>query len=181
MLKAGDFGFGGKRSGWYPRSVRWFTSSRWSHCFVVMPEYLGELSVLEADLKVQLVPFQKEYVEKNADYYEIWRPKVASESQVWKACAEIYRDDAGELYGFLQILWFAFRQGLGKLGIRVGGRNWFPQGEICSETLWAYLSRLPGEAGLLARQMGEDECSPEDLYRMVKSRPDLFEPVGRRD
>lgn len=181
MIRPGDIGFGGKRKGFYPKAVRWFTASRWSHCFVVMPQYLDELSVLEADLKVQLVPFQKEYVEKNADYYEIWRPKGITKSEIWRACADLYRSDAGEIYGFLQILWFAFRQGLGKLGIRVGGRNWFPSGEICSETHWGYLSRLPREIGRQTRLMGEDECSPEDLYQMVRSRPDLFELVARRD
>lgn len=181
MIRPGDIGFAGKRQGFYPKAVRWFTSSRWSHCLVITPPVLGHLSVIEADLMVVMRTWEKEYVERNNDYYEIWRPIGPNESEIFRACAELYRSDAGEIYGFLQIAWFAFRQGLGKLGIRVGGRNWFPSGEICSETLWAYLARLPGEAGRLAREMGEDECSPEDLYRMVRSRPDLFELVARRD
>jgi hypothetical protein len=146
-----------------------------------MPEYLGELSVLEADLKVQLVPFQKEYVQKNADYYEVWRPINVSDPDILKACSDIYRSDAGEIYGFLQIPWFAIRQILRRVGINMNGRNWFPSGEICSETLWSYLSRLPMEYSCLVSGVGENECSPEDLYAVVQSRSDLFKKILVKD
>lgn len=177
MIRAGDIGFGGKRKGFYPKAVRWFTSSRWSHNFFVTPPVLGELSVLEADLKVQLVPFQKEYIEKNADYWEIWRPIKANESRVYQSSAETYLLEAGEIYGFAQILWFAVRQLLSKLGISIAGRNWFPDGTICSETLWKYLVALGGDYKAAFYHLGENEASPEDIYRIVKARPDLFEFV----
>lgn len=180
MIRAGDMGFGGKRKGWYPAAVRWFTRSRWSHCFIVMPEYLGEISVLEADLKVQLVPFQKEYVEKDADYYEIWRPISASSAEILEACRSLYKSDAGEIYGFMQIPWFAARSLLAKIGIKLS-KNWFPAGEICSETPWTYLRSLSNGYCGLSILFGENETSPEDVYNFVVSRPDLFELVTRRD
>ena len=179
MIRPGDIGFGGKRSGFYPKAVRFLTKSRWSHCFVVTPQFMGELCVIEADLKVQVVPFQKEYVEKNADYYEIWRPIKASRFQIHYATRKLFFKDAGEIYGFLQIPWFAFRAILGYFGIKLKGKNPFPGGEICSETLWQYLCFLEnyGEAFSC---FGENECSPEDLYHIVKSRPDLFKKVLER-
>lgn len=181
MIKPGDIGFAGKRSGFYPMAVRWFTSSRWSHSFAVLPPVLGELSVIEADLMVVMRPWEKEYVERNNDYYEIWRPIKVTESKIFNACASLYKTDAGEVYGFMSILWFMVRQALAKVGIKMGGSNWFPSGEICSETLWRYIYNLGGEYRAIVDPLGEEECSPEDLYRLVKSRPDLFEFVARRD
>lgn len=181
MIRPGDIGFAGKRHGFYPKAVRWFTNSRWSHCLVITPPILGHLSVIEADLMVVMRTWEKEYVERNNDYYEVWRPTKANESQVFKACAGLYRSDAGEVYGFLSILWFAIRQGLSKIGIPLAGRNWFPGGEICSETLWQYLYNLGGEYRNLVVPLGEDESSPEDLYASIRSRPDLFEFVCLRE
>lgn len=180
-VRPGDIGFAGKRRGWYPSAVRWFTSSRWSHCLVVTPPVLGHLSVIEADLMVVLRAWEKEYVKRDNDYYEVWRPKCVNESQVFRACSDLYASDAGETYGFMQIAWFAFRQLLAKIGVSTGGRNWFPAGEICSETLWQYLVNLGGQYRALVEPLGEDECSPEDLYRLVVSRLDLFEFVEKRD
>jgi hypothetical protein len=180
VILPGDIGFAGRRSGFYPSAVRWFTNSKWSHCFVVMPEYMGELSVLEADLKVQLVPFREEYVHKDEDYYEIWRPKKASIGEKLSACHALYLSSAGGIYGFMQILWFAVRQGLLKLGINLPGKNWFPGGEICSETLWVYLVYLGGHYRGLFEGMGRNEVSPQDLRAAMQSRPDLFEFVYER-
>lgn len=180
MIRPGDIGFGGKRKGFYPNAVRFFTRSRWSHCFVVTPPFLGELSVLEADLKVQIVPFQKEYVEKDADYYEIWRPIAASDSDLWGAASKTWIESAGSVYGFLSIPWFAIRAILALAKVRLT-KNWFPEGEICSETLWQFIDNLGGEYKKLVSTFGENETSPQDLYALVTSRPDLFEFVMKRD
>lgn len=179
MIRPGDFGFGGKRKGVYPKIVRFLTRSKWSHCFVVMPEVMGELCVIEADLKVQVVSFHKEYVLKDADYYEIWRPIRALESDINTAVKSLFEKDAGEIYGFLQIPWFAVRAIMGYFGLKLNGKNPFPEGEICSETLWQYFANLRKYSSTF-EPLGEDECSPEDLYRIVSSRPDLFEKITER-
>jgi len=178
-VQPGDIGFGGKRKGFYPKAVRWFTRSLWSHCFFVTPEVLGEISVLEADLKVQLVPFQKEYIEKQADYWEVWRPTQATPEAIDMACRLTYQTQAGELYGFLQIPWFAVRAILRKLGMDLS-QNWFPSGTICSETQWIFLMFLGGEYRTAFSHLGQDECSPEDIHQVVLNRPDLFTFVDRR-
>jgi hypothetical protein len=180
VVQPGDIGFGGKRAGFYPSAVRLFTKSKWSHCFVITPPVLGEISVIEADLKVQVVPFHKEYILKDADYYEVWRPIRSNESLLYSAVADLYKKDAGEIYGFLQIPWFAIRSLLGKVGIKIS-KNWFPSGEICSETLWQYMHNLGGEYRKAVELLGENESSPADLYNIVKDRNDLFEFVLRRD
>lgn len=177
IVRAGDIGFAGKRKGFYPSAVRWFTSSRWSHNFFVTPPVFGSLAVLEADLKVQIVPFVKEYVEKNVDYWELWRPILSTESEIYQAAVKTYHLEAGDVYGFAQIAWFAVRQLLSKLGFFLSGKNWFPSGSICSETQWKYLVNLGGDYRAAFESLGENEVSPEDIYKVVKARPDLFEFV----
>jgi len=181
MIISGDIGFAGKRkSTFYSRAVKWFTKSRWSHNFVVMPKFIGELCVLEAEVNVVLRLFEKEYVEKNNDYYEVWRPKKATPKEIVDAARESFKTDAGEIYGFMQIPWFAARSLLSRVGINLS-KNWFPSGEICSETLWGYLYNLGGEYRLEAEKLGENECSPQDLYDLVKKREDLFSFVYMRE
>lgn len=180
MIRPGDIGFGGKRKGFYPSAVRWFTKSRWSHCFVIIPPVLGEASLIEAEVNVVIRTWQKEYVEKNADYYEIWRPNIISESKIYNACAELYKSDAGEIYGFMQIPWFAARSILRLVGIELK-KNPFPNGEICSETHWRYIMNLGGEFAKALDGITEDECSPQDIYSVVKGRPDLFSFVLARE
>mgnify|MGYP002353996246 FL=1 len=180
MIRPGMIGFGGKRSGFYPNAVRFFTKSKWSHCFVVINQVFGEVSVIEADLKVQVVPFHREYVEKNADYYEVWEPIAATDSDVLRATSSVYLQDAGKIYGFLQIPWFAFRAVMRFFGVELR-RNWYRDGEICSELLWNYLMQLGPKYKNAFSVFTEDECSPEDLYDIVLIRPDLFQLVTKRD
>jgi hypothetical protein len=178
-IRPGDVGFAGKREGWYPRAVRYFTQSRWSHCFVVTQPVFNVLSVIEADVMVVLRPFEQEYVEKNNDYYEIWRPTKATPAQVEKATNEVYKNQSGVIYGFLQIPWFAIRAMAQKVGIELKS-NPFPSGIICSETQWAYFMALGGEYAGLFNQLTQNEVSPEDLYKLVKNNPQLFEFIGKR-
>jgi hypothetical protein len=178
MIIPGDIGFSGKRVGFYPNAVRFFTKSRWSHCFVVVPPVLGELSVLESEVNVVLRPWYSEYVEKNNDYYEIWRPIMAQEA-VYDACASLYKSDSGIIYGFMQIPFFAVRAILDLVGIHLK-RNPFPGGEICSETHWRYIMNLGGEYEKALNGITENECSPQDIYEVVRNRPDLFEFVTER-
>lgn len=174
MVRPGDIGFGGKRKGFYPKAVRWFTYSRWSHNFVVIHPVMQSVSVLEADLKVQIVPFYKEYIMKNSDYWEVWRPRRATESEIYNAAKVAYEVESGNIYGFAQIAWFAARQLARRFGISIGEKNWFPDGSICSETLWHFLVALGGDYKAAFEPLGQNEVSPEDIYRIVKERSDLF-------
>jgi len=160
--------------GFYSRAVRFFTKSKWSHCFIVIDNIYGTPAVLEADLKVQVVDFHQEYIEKQDDVYEIYRPIKAKQEDIAKATEYCYRNYAGKIYGFLQIPWFAIRSILGFFGIKGLGKNWFPSGIICSELVADYLYFIDP----VFHELTSNETSPEDLYLIVKSRPDLFERVG---
>ncbi len=179
--KTGDIAFSYPvELGFYSRAVRFFTKSLWSHCFVLADDYYGESAVLESDLKTQLVPFNKEYIEKEEDAYEIYSPVKASPEARSVAAEYTYFSTAGQTYGFLQIPWFAVRSILHKLFKRTLLENWFPAGVICSELLIVYLKALGGEYAEAFGHLKDNETSPEDIYKIVIQRKDLFSFIGER-
>lgn len=179
MIRPGDIGLSAKRTGWYPAAVRFFTRSKYSHVFIVMPEYLGEMQILESNLEVGLRGFTAEYIEKNADAYRIYRPIKANESEIYRACAQTFAQCNGNVYGFLQIPWFAARSICAIFGITLT-RNWFPWGQICSEVPDIFLDILNKEYKNAFSEFGENETSPEDIAKVIESRPDLFQFVMER-
>jgi len=168
-----------KALGFYSRGVRYFTKSKWSHCFYVGPAYMGELMAIETDLKLQVVPFQKEYIEKNQDTFEAFYPTKASATEVLAASKLAYRETAGETYGFLSIPWFAFRAKLSFLFSFK--KNFSSSGAICSELLVKYIRYLGGRYAECVSHLTDDETSPEDLYKVVLANKDLFERIGSND
>lgn len=180
--KAGDIAFSYPiELGFYSRGVRWFTKSLWSHSFHLSIDYLGEKMVFETDLKAQLVPFKKEYIEKQADAYEVWRPIKAKAPEILEATKHSYFTIAGETYGFLSIPWFAVREVIYWLTGKKLWKNFKTEGAICSESLIVYIKALGGEYAEAFKHLTRDETSPEDIYRVVKNRSDLFQFIGKRE
>lgn len=181
IVKIGDVALSGQRSeGFYPKAVKFFTKSNWSHCFFIMNDVANKRTVLEADLKIQVVPFEKEYVEKEKDYYIIYRPIKATEEEKVKAADKIYLEYAGEIYGFMQIPWFVWDAFCDLIGWN-SGKNWFPHGAICSEVLYDYLICLNDTYKQAFKHLNDkNRVSPEDIAKVIISRPDLFEFVLER-
>lgn len=181
MIQCGDIGISNRPTGWYPAGVRFFTRSKWSHTFIVANPYLERPTALEADLKVQLVDFEKEYIHKKADSWIVYEPIKASKEEKAHAAADTFRYYNGETYGFLQIPWFMFRAFLKWIGIGKTANNWFPGGVICSELVLYYLKALNEEYAQAFAHLDLDETSPQDIYSVVSSRLDLFRFKAARD
>lgn len=177
-MKTGDIAFSHPRKmGFYSKAVRFFTNSKWSHCFYISQNYMGESMVFESDLKAQIVPWNKEYIVKDKDIFEVYRPIIASERAIEKATRETYFQYAGDTYGFLSIPWFAIRETLKKITGVVLRKNFSTSGVICSELLIVYIRSLGGQYFAEFESLNPEETSPEDIYRLVKSKPHLFEFV----
>ena len=180
-VQQGDISFSGKRaSNWYSDGVKAITESKWSHSFIVAGLALGELSAMEADLDVTMVSWQSQYVDKNNDYYEVWRPIKASQSNIEAAAKYCYNNYAEEPYGFLEIPWFIYRIYAKKwFGINAT-TNWSSSGMFCSGLTYNYLYQLGGEYRDILKDFKDNTMSPQDLYNIVLARPDLFEFVLQR-
>lgn len=180
-VEIGDVVFSGKRKKTlFSRGVMWFTNSRWSHCFFIMTDVAGERAVLEADLNCHVVPWCREYETNDNDYYEVYRPMKVSSEEIIKAANETYQEFSGEIYGFGQIIWFMWDAFCEKVGLN-SGKQWFSDGIVCSGVLDAYIQRLnPLFQDAFKEYNIINRVNPEQLYKVVKSRPDLFEFIGER-
>lgn len=177
LIKQGDIAFSKPiNPGFYSKSVMYFTNSNWSHCFLICPEYLETLMVIEADVEVQLVSFKQEYIDKQDDIYYIFRPIAATEEEKILACKKTILEMSGKTYGFLQIPWFAIRETLKKLTGLVLTKNINTSGIICSELVIYYLKSLNSKYNELFKDLKIDETSPEDIFRIVENS-ELFEKV----
>lgn len=182
MIQQGDIAFSGKAKwSFYSRGVMWFTKSRWSHCFFLLGDVCGHLSVLESELNVQTVPFEREYIQKQVDYYEIYRLTAASQEDLQRAAKESYHLMSGQMYGFLQIPWFMYRAAMKRWFGLDRHKNWSTGGVICSELLYNYIYAVGGEYRELLKDFGPDNVSPQDLYDIALARPDLFQFITKRE
>lgn len=180
-IQVGDIVFSGRRSGFFPKGVRFFTNSKWSHCFFIMTDVAGEKAVLEADMHCQVVPWYREYEIKNEDYYEVYRPIQATNEEKINAANATYNQMSGEIYGFLQIIWFMWDSICKKLHLN-SGRQWFPNGIVCSGVQDKYLQSLNHKTATAFEIYKEiNRVNPQELYEVVTARPDLFEYIGKRD
>jgi hypothetical protein len=101
-VQKGDITFSGKRKwNFYSRAVMSITQSKWSHSFMILGDVLGELSAMEADLDVTVVSWKAQYVDKNDDYYEVYRPIKASQDDIDRATKYCYDNYPETAYGFL--------------------------------------------------------------------------------
>ena len=60
-------------------------------------------------------------------------------------------------------------------------KNWSSDGIFCSELVFDYLYQLGGEYRDLLKDFTPDTASPQDLYNLVLSRPDLFQFIVKRE
>lgn len=180
-IQPGDVVFSGRRgSDFYSKGVKWFTNSKWSHCFFIMTDVAGESAVLEADLHCQIVPWIREYEIKNEDYYEIYRPLQATAEEKIIAANSTYQQCSGEIYGFTQIIWFMWDALCKKLHLN-SGRQWFSNGVVCSGVQDIYIQQLNSIYDVaFDAQKVVNRVTPQEMYDVVKKRPDLFKFIGER-
>lgn len=179
QVQAGDLVFSGKRKpGWYSTIVMWATRSKFSHCFPIVGTALGELCALEADLDVTMVSWQAEYVDKQIDYYEVWRPVKAPDDAIAFAGKYCFDHFAEEVYGFSAIPWFLARSILARVGVRLK-RNWFT-GMVCSSLLYEYWKALGTPYTQMLTPFASNTVDPQELRDLVSANRDCFVFVGER-
>jgi hypothetical protein len=180
-VNIGDIVFSGQyKPSFYPRAVSFFTKSKWSHCFLIMTDVANERTVLEADLKCQIVPFAKEYIEKEKDYYQVFSLPHATLEEKINAANKTYREFAGEQYGFMQIPWFTWDSLCNLIGWG-SGKNWFPEGAICSEILAYYVTNINEHYSGIFKELNDlNRVSPAMIRKIVDANPDSFTFIGER-
>ena len=158
LFPKGAIGFSLKRRNWVSKIVAWFTTSRWSHTFVIYQDQPEVLVVEAGTLQVQLVPIAKY---QSSGYNVAYFSPVAFTPEQIDAGVAKARESIETTYGWLQILGFVPVI----VSRRLFGRkisNPARGGIVCSELVLQYLRGI--DPGGKWAGMDKDAVSPEDLF-----------------
>lgn len=172
LLTKNDFSFLGK-------AIQYFTKSDFTHNCMVFSPILGVESVIEAGKSVQVVPFRRNYIDNPKESWQIWRIKGVAQSRIQSSLISIYWQYSGNVYGYLQLLWFVWRWANELIGRDIRSQKaWFPGGQICSELLWHYLMRLGvHEITEAIKNWNAESVHVEDFHKLFLSMPQYFERI----
>lgn len=172
-----QIGFSNSKTGWFSTLIRFFTKSKISHSFVMYYKQAGQRSVIEADIAVLTMNFDKHFKNDHTDYiiFDCIGTNPILEKDALNSC---FVEFAGTTYGFSQCIWFMYRWLAEVFKIDVTHqKNWMTEGVICSELVWHFLDRLGPKFSEAVAHLNPDTTNAEDILKVVRSRPDLFKPI----
>ncbi len=190
MIEAGMIGFSSSKT-WFGKLVKFFTESKWSHCFVVGYPYKGlseeREMVFEANNNVMLTPFDINYRSNPEMSYEIYRIKNltdAPQSTIDKMVEDILFNfiinKSAIQYGYTQLLYFVWAWIRAKIGLPLNpakSPNWFKSGLICSGLEFDFWIMYKALCKFIEGKYQYNTIPPEAFYEIVQQNALLFELV----
>jgi hypothetical protein len=162
---------------WYDWCISKLTGSKWSHSFFTCPPMLGKEMLMEAcGGGVSVSSFDIGYRNNVNQAYEVYQLKIdraTIDSSIKNQIKEL--EDS---YAFLAYPWFMWRYLNRFLGRDIKAKdNWYQSQttRICSQFLREFIEGCGFKS--LFDGYGLGSASPQDIYTLVLSRPDLFELI----
>ena len=181
-LNVGDiFLLNNTTGGFLSSCIRFFTRSKYTHCAVYVGEVCGEPSVLSAEELITIKPVSTYF--DNKDYnIEIY---TFESTRKLYSINKIYNDYGGSVYGFMQLFWFVWRWILESFGVDTKSmKNWFPDGEICSEmgydNVWYTLGTDYTNINKLLGEYNSNTVAPSDVAKIIIAINNLFLSQGQK-
>ena len=171
-MNSGDLVLASCKNNWISKCIMWFTSSVFSHSFVIMPDILDTPMCVEAsEGGVDTARFDKNYLNDVNEGIQIWTLNIDQDIKDNALKTILHYLETG--YGFLEYPWFMWRR-LNKLfGKDIKAQNnWNHSGMICSQLCVTYL-RACG-LDYIFEGYGEGSIAPQDLQDIFKAHSDLF-------
>jgi hypothetical protein len=172
MIHTGYIGFVKHHDSKLSKIIAWFMKSRWSHTFLVLGEMRGVRIASEtSDFHVNYAPIDRYFKDPEC---EIAIYAIDLNEGEKDAIVECAGNHYGETYGYLQLLSFAIRAALAKIGIKIP--NFFRQGLVCTAVpLYAF-----NDAGLPHfKDIAPESIHTEELFQLVSSKYKLSEMKNR--
>lgn len=170
-LLQGVIGFSSKKANWLSRTIRWFTRSKWSHCFLVYQTGQEVLVAEAGTFTVQLIPITK--YQSHTYATEFFAPTGLSAENLEKGIARI-RGLIERTYGWVQLAGFVPMIALRKMGFKVS--NPACGGIICSELVLLFLEVADPEGGW--DKMDRNAVTPEDIHAKLLENPRFGRAAG---
>lgn len=162
---------------WTSHLTAYLTQGYFSHAFVLTMTANKKWLCIEAEVEgVTASLFDLAYRKNLYRDYMVFEVKVPNNNAGINAVMS--KLETG--YGFAQMLWFVYRFICSKFGKDIKGQdNWFyKDGTLCSQLASEYL--IAAGLGKIFEGYGLGSISPNDIYEVAKSRPDLFEEIESR-
>ena len=157
------------KKGFVPNAIKWLTGSQFSHSLVIAPPILGIPMCIEAaEGGVDIVKFDKNYVDNKNEGYQVWRIKI-SQTTKDRALKKIFNDLECS-YGFSEFGWFIWRSICRWFGKDIKNQNnWVTSQSsyICSQLVVAYLKACGLKRVL--KGYGINAIAPQDLQDIFMS------------
>ena len=164
------------KADWFSSAQRFFTRMPYTHSSYGIGQVLGLDSQLEAKEAVTVTP-----ISLGAPQVEVRIFRINATPQVIEELtANAYFRSAGNVYGFAQVLWFVYRYLGETFGIDMRKKkNWFPNGDICSEVVYFILEDLAriSDYAPLAETLSEwhsNTFHSGDVITMMERFPGTF-------
>jgi hypothetical protein len=144
-IRPGDVFVVRSRGYWYSDAIAWFmgpdrNGDKWSHTGIVrdVASDIGLITLETTDFEVTYCPLNK-YVSNPEKYHlKVMRPKEFT-GDINTALKETDAQLNESMYGYLQLLSFAVKRLLGRIGIKIP--NMIRQGQVCTAVTLTYLSK----------------------------------------
>jgi len=164
-IPKGSIGFSASK-GFLGGLIKYFTKSKWSHCFVTTGAMCKVLFLAEATyprLRVAPLSFFQDVNQR----FELWDIRGISLETKRLALEKLF-GLIGSRYGVAQLFTTAIPVILKKFGIKAG--NPIGAGIVCSEFDLLFLS----EIGFDITSLNRNTVSPEDIYKMISAHPNCY-------
>lgn len=160
------------KKGLVPSAIRFFTSSKFSHSLVTLPDTLGVPMCIEASSKgISTVRFETAYLQNPHVEIEVWDVHLTNEEIDLALIAVLNHLESS--YGYSELPWFVWRWFNKKLGRDIKHENnWFKKDEICSELCEFYLMNT--KLRLLFTGYGDSSMCPQDIRDVMVANPMFF-------
>lgn len=177
---------------------KFFTRKKWTHTAMGFFPIKGheDVETLFESNEIQNITL---WNPKDISEYEIYKIIFYSKSEIETALWKTFLEYNGELYGFIQLLYFVRRwfwetKWIKKLfwfiPTKIFGKpndirqwnNWFVGGTICSELFYNFmdnLNKIKYHAGVqkMLNTWNKNNFHSGDSYDFIKALPDVFELV----
>lgn len=162
-LKPGDIFFVMHHDHWLSKTIAWFMQSKFGHSGLILEQTAKRVYTLETtDFEVTESLFDR-YENDEFCSFEVWRQEALSDDDRQAIMTRaLFYDKA--VYGYLQLLSFAVKRLLGRLGIRIP--NLVRSGLVCCHVV-LYGYQGSGVKGL--DQADPEEFDTQELYEMVEN------------
>jgi hypothetical protein len=148
-VKPGDVFLVRSRGYWYSDAIAWFmgpdrNGDKWSHTGLVRDkaEDVGFITLETSDYEVTYGSLEKYANNPDKYHLKVMRPKVYT-SDIDKALDEVDAQLNGNMYGYLQLLSFALKRLLKRIGVKIP--NLIRQGQVCTAVALLFLKKCGPE------------------------------------